>query len=89
MGKYNWNHKRDLTPYGSELKKFLGIETYNKWKINRSKQINHRLSGYNGYSTTRKEYVIDAFSWTDTPEGTNFWLEVHEKWQHGINNGEI
>lgn len=32
------------------------------------------------------EYVIAAFSWTDTDEGHSFWIDIDIKWRKELTN---
>ena len=39
--------------------------------------------------TSISAYVISAFTWKYSPEGTLFWDEIDEKWQQEIENEKL
>ena len=33
----------------------------------------------------RMSYIYGAFDWYDTPEGSDFWKDIHKKWVDHVN----
>jgi len=33
------------------------------------------------YDTPAEDWICDAFGWSDSKEGHDFWVNLHDKWQ--------
>lgn len=55
------------------------IEHLKKWSISIYDRI--KCDGEDFYNVVNPEhYISGAFAWTYTPEGNDFWVNLHFKW---------
>ena len=54
---------------------------YEQYKRNRHRTNNSpSVWGYRFHFNSPADFISFAFDWADTPEGDQFWSELHVKW---------
>ena len=63
------------------FRKFLyDNDALEAWYKNR-KNYKWRKKGSVFAPLSKERFIIGAFSWSETPEGVNYWIKLYEKWK--------
>ena len=48
------------------------------------KNVSKRSNSYGFSYTTLESYILEAFSWTNTNEGAQFWIKIEKEYRNYI-----
>lgn len=50
------------------------------WFLFRNRAMSRYLRNYISKNIDSYEYLLNAFTWSESPEGHEFWSDLNDKW---------